>query len=61
MKEWDYEDVSEKVKQKLGAIEKLNVTIVKNGDNDTMKLIDLERWCLRYKWSLHPDNGKKLL
>ena len=61
MKEWDYEDVSEKVKQKLGEIEKLNVTIVKNGDNDTMKLIDLERWCLRYKWSLHPDNGKKLL
>eukprot|EP00943_MAST-04B_sp_MAST-4B-sp1_P001766 g1766.t1 len=60
-KEWGFNKVSDKAKKMMGVQENRNITIIKNEEAETMKLVDLEKWCLRYKWSLHPDNGKKML
>ena len=61
-KEWLLSDASSGTKEKrLGFEKKKTSTIIKNEETETIKLVDLEKWCLRYKWSLHPDNGKKML
>ena len=61
-KDWLWTDASTGASdKKLGVGSKKTSTVIKNAETNTIKLIDFEKWCLRYKWSLHPDNGKKML
>ena len=61
-KEWLWTDASSgTTEKKLGVGKRKNQYNYQKCRNGNYKVGRFEKWCLRYKWSLHPDNGKKML